>query len=110
MLRILLKILLAFVTITALMVACRLTFGYLAEIEMIDYITYSGIVSLVVALIAFDGNNPVNQHFLSMMVRRELVTRNNDKHDKLNQISFALTIGSVGFILIIVSGVMAWLS
>ncbi len=110
MIRTLLKILVALAVVAALITACRLTFEYLAEIELINYITYSGVISLVVAFIAFDGNSPVNQHFLSMMVHRELVTRNNETHDKLNQISFALTIGSVGFILIIFSGVMAWSS
>ncbi len=110
MLSILLKILATLVIVVALMMACRLTFDYLANIALIDYVTYSGIVSLVIALLVFDGDHPTNQHFLSMMVHRDIVSRDNDSQDKMNKISVSLAVGSVGVILVMTSGVMAWLS
>jgi len=106
----LLKLLAAWMIVVALMMTCRLTFDYLAEIALIDYTTYSGVVALMIALLAFDGDHPTHQHFFSMMVHRELVSRDNDAKDQLSNVSFSLAIGSAGLLLIIISGVMAWLN
>ncbi len=110
MIKILLKILITLAIVVALMTACRLNFDYLAQIALIDYIAYSGIVSLLIAIAVFNGDHPINQHFLSMMVHRELVSRENDTKDTMNKISATLAIGTVGVILVATSGVMAWLS
>lgn len=110
MIKILLKILITLAIVVALMTACRLKFDYLAQIALIDYITYSGVVSLLIAVAVFDGNHPINQHFLSMMVHRELVAKENDTKDDMNIISATLALGAVGVILVATSGVMAWLS
>ena len=110
MFKILLKIGVLFIVVSAAAYLAKMNFSYLTEIALIDYITYSGIVSLAIALLAFDGNHPSNQHFLSMIVHRELVSKVNDQQDYVNQVSFSLSLGIVGVIFIFISGVMAWLN
>ncbi|MGY2573714.1 hypothetical protein [Vibrio diazotrophicus] len=110
MFRILLKIGVLFIVVSAAAYLAKMNFSYLTEIALIDYITYSGIVSLAIALLAFDGNHPSNQHLLSMIVHRELVSKVNDQQDYVNQVSFSLSLGIVGVIFIFISGVMAWLN
>lgn len=110
MFKILLKIGVLFIVVSAAAYLAKMNFSYLTKIALIDYITYSGIVSLAIALLAFDGNHPSNQHFLSMIVHRELVSKVNDQQDYVNKVSFSLSLGIVGVIFIFISGVMAWLN
>ncbi|WP_217537346.1 hypothetical protein [Vibrio metschnikovii] len=106
-----LKGILAFlVVILLILLIFRNYFDYLSSIPLVDYLAYSGVFLVVVAGIAFDGNNPANQDFLSLITHRELVSRTNDSQDESNKISFAVNVGLVGVILLIASGVMAWFS
>jgi len=103
------KIVTFLIIIVVLMFLARVSFEYLSEIALIDYITFSGIIVLIIASLTFDGKNPVNQDFLSLITHRELVSRDEDPKDNQNSLSFSLCLGTVGILLIIVSVFMAWL-
>ncbi|MCG9557976.1 hypothetical protein [Vibrio kanaloae] len=96
------------VVISVALLISRYFFDYLSTIDLVDYIAYSGVLLVVLAGITFDGNNPANQDFLSLMIHRELVSRTNDIQDETNKVSFAVNVGLIGVFLLIASGVMAW--
>ncbi|MEZ8715559.1 hypothetical protein AB6D81_06125 [Vibrio splendidus] len=96
------------VVISVALLISRNFFDYLSTIDLVDYIAYSGVLLVVLAGITFDGNNPANQDFLSLMIHRELVSRTNDIQDETNKVSFAINVGLIGVFLLIASGVMAW--
>lgn len=96
------------VVISVALLISRNFFDYLSTIDLVDYIAYSGVLLVVLAGITFDGNNPANQDFLSLMIHRELVSRTNDIQDETNKVSFAVNVGLIGVFLLIASGVMAW--
>ncbi|KPM01552.1 hypothetical protein [Vibrio splendidus] len=96
------------VVISVALLISRNFFDYLSTIDLVDYIAYSGVLLVVLAGITFDGNNPANQDFLSLMIHRELVSRTNDIQDETDKVSFAVNVGLIGIFLLIASGVMAW--
>ncbi|PME33120.1 hypothetical protein BCV39_22070 [Vibrio sp. 10N.286.55.E10] len=96
------------VVISLALLISRNYFDYLSTIDLVDYIAYSGVLLVVLAGITFDGNNPANQDFLSLMVHRELVSRTNDSQDENNKVSFSVNVGLIGIFFLIVSAVMAW--
>ncbi|MEZ8199609.1 hypothetical protein AB4622_08170 [Vibrio splendidus] len=96
------------VVISVALLISRNFFDYLSTIDLVDYIAYAGVLLVVLAGITFDGNNPANQDFLSLMIHRELVSRTNDFQDETNKVSFAVNVGLIGIFLLIASGVMAW--
>ncbi|WP_407507885.1 hypothetical protein [Vibrio parahaemolyticus] len=46
---------------------------------------------------------------MSLITHRELVSRDIDAQDQHNRISFTFSVGIVGVLLLLVSGLMAWL-
>ncbi|EKF9639387.1 hypothetical protein O1C50_003690, partial [Vibrio cholerae] len=101
-------ILVYLVVISLVLLISRNYFDYLSTIALVDYLAYSGVLLVVLAGITFDGNNPANQHFLSLMVHRELVSRTNDFQDESNKVSFSVNVGLTGIFLLIASGLIVW--
>ncbi|HFQ4946493.1 TPA: hypothetical protein ACGUVO_004580 [Vibrio vulnificus] len=101
-------ILVYLVVISLVLLISRNYFDYLSTIALVDYLAYSGVLLVVLAGITFDGNNPANQDFLSLMVHRELVSRTNDFQDESNKVSFSVNVGLIGIFLLIASGLIVW--
>lgn len=107
--KVFLKGVLAYLVVISLaLLISRNYFDYLSTIDFVDYIAYSGVLLVILAGITFDGNNPANQNFLSLMVHRELVSRANDSQDEINKVSFAVNVGLIGILFLIASAVLAW--
>ncbi|MFM2615562.1 hypothetical protein [Vibrio campbellii] len=96
------------VGILAVLLVLRASFDYFSAISLVDFIAYSGVFLVVLAGITFDRSSPADSGFLSLMVHRELVSRSEDSEYE-NKASFSISVGLVGMVLLIASGVLAWL-
>ncbi|OEF26994.1 hypothetical protein [Vibrio rumoiensis] len=105
-----LGILYALVAIVAIGILGRWFVPYLATIVLVDYVAFCGVAAIVIAYLAYDGSHPMNQHFMSLITHRELVSREEDPEDKHNRMSFTFSVGIAGILLLLVSGLMVWLS
>ncbi|EJG0413163.1 hypothetical protein HJ118_23140 [Vibrio parahaemolyticus] len=104
-----LGILYAFIAVVLIGALGRWLVPYLASISLVDYVAFSGIFSIGIAYLAYDGSSPANQDAMSLITHRELVSRDIDEQDRHNRISFTFSVGIAGVLLLLVSGLMAWL-
>lgn len=100
----------ALISVIVVAVLARLFIPYLSTIAMVDYVTFTGISALGIACLCYDGADPANQDMMSLITQRALVSREDDMKEQQNRISFSLSLGVCGFLLLAVSGVIAWLS
>lgn len=83
---------------------------YLAMITLVDYVAYCGVVAIVIAYITYDGANFTSYDITHTSTHRDLVNYEADTRDRQHQISFSFSVGISGVLLLLVSGLMVWLT
>ncbi|EMA2444960.1 hypothetical protein U2G60_004659 [Vibrio fluvialis] len=102
------SILQSLVVIAAIAAAAKLTIPYFADITWVDY-TFTGAAAIGLGYITYD--KAPGQAVLSStsMADVDLARYDRDSTEVYNNLSFSLSVGIAGFLLLLISGLMVWL-
>ncbi|EKO3420859.1 hypothetical protein ACEQ8A_004459 [Vibrio fluvialis] len=103
------SILQSLVVIAAIAAAAKLTIPYFADITWVDYIAFTGAAAIGLGYITYD--KAPGQAVLSStsMADVDLARYDRDSTEVYNNLSFSLSVGIAGFLLLLISGLMVWL-
>lgn len=104
------SILQSLVVIAAIASAAKLTIPYFADITWVDYIAFTGAAAIGLGYITYDkapGHQAVSSS--TSMADVDLARYDRDSTEVYNNLSFSLSVGIAGFLLLLISGLMVWL-
>ncbi|EKO3437700.1 hypothetical protein M0358_004469 [Vibrio fluvialis] len=103
------SILQSLVVIAAIAAAAKLTIPYFADITWVDYIAFTGAAAIGLGYITYDKAPGQVVSSSTSMADVDLARYDRDSTEVYNNLSFSLSVGIAGFLLLLISGLMVWL-
>ncbi|EKO3428747.1 hypothetical protein NTH35_004380 [Vibrio fluvialis] len=103
------SILQSLVVIAAIAAAAKLTIPYFADIIWVDYIAFTGAAAIGLGYITYDKAPGQAVSSSTSMADVDLAKYDRDSTEVYNNLSFSLSVGIAGFLLLLISGLMVWL-
>ncbi len=103
------SILQSLVVIAAIAAAAKLTIPYFADITWVDYIAFTGAAAIGIGYITYDKAPGQAVSFSTSMADVDLARYDRDSTEVYNNLSFSLSVGIAGLLLLLISGLMVWL-
>ncbi|EQB8915182.1 hypothetical protein ACYVL9_004381 [Vibrio fluvialis] len=103
------SILQSLVVIAAIAAAAKLTIPYFADIIWVDYIAFTGAAAIGLGYITYDKALGQAVSSSTSMADVDLAKYDRDSTEVYNNLSFSLSVGIAGFLLLLISGLMVWL-
>lgn len=103
------SILQSLVVIAAIAAAAKLTIPYFADITWVDYIAFTGAAAIGLGYITYDKAPVQAVSSSTSMADVDLARYDRDSTEVYNNLSFSLSVGIAGFLLLLISGLMVWM-
>ncbi|EKO3477150.1 hypothetical protein NSB40_004335 [Vibrio fluvialis] len=97
------------VVIAAIAAAAKLTIPYFADITWVDYIAFTGAAAIGLGYITYDKAPGQAVSSSTSMADVDLARYDRDSTEVYNNLSFSLSVGIAGLLLLLLSGLMVWL-
>ncbi|MDE5175930.1 hypothetical protein [Vibrio fluvialis] len=103
------SILQSLVVIAAIAAAAKLTIPYFADITWVDYIAFTGAAAIGLGYITYDKAPGQAVSSSASMADVDLARYDRDSTEVYNNLSFSLSVGIAGLLLLLISGLIVWL-
>ncbi|NIY93334.1 hypothetical protein [Vibrio diazotrophicus] len=96
--------------VLAVMYGVRTFFDYLSVIALVDYLAYSGICILILAVVSIEDSASVSLNLFGNMIQRETIRSDDKRLGSGNKGTFSIRMGIIGISLLMVSAAVAYLA